>query len=71
MANAERQSVHDRSCDLCGLPGHHPYAQRIHEQERFFCCLGCMNVYLILSESVPAGQTSATPNFSAAASNWV
>ncbi len=50
-------SVQERSCDLCGLGcGHHPYSQRIREHERFFCCLGCMNVYLILSESVPTGQ---------------
>jgi heavy metal translocating P-type ATPase len=54
---SEVPSVQDRSCDLCGLAcGRHPYSQRIRECECFFCCLGCMNVYLILSESVPPGQ---------------
>jgi len=46
-----------RSCDLCGLAcGRHPYAQNVREQDRFFCCLGCMNVYLILSENALEGQ---------------
>lgn len=41
-----------RECDLCGLEcGKYPIAQRIAGTERFFCCAGCMNVYLILSES--------------------
>ncbi len=40
------------SCDLCGLDcGKRPLAQRIADEERFFCCLGCLNVYVILSES--------------------
>jgi heavy metal translocating P-type ATPase len=46
-----------RKCDLCGLAcGRRPHAQHIREQERFFCCLGCMNVYLILSESGGKGE---------------
>ncbi len=57
MANTETKAAQIQSCALCGLPcGRHPYTQRIREQDRFFCCLGCMNVYLILSESVPDGQ---------------
>ena len=41
-----------RECDLCGLGcGKHPLQQHVGENERFFCCLGCMNVYLILWES--------------------
>jgi len=46
-------------CDLCGLGcGKHPFEQRVGEADRFFCCLGCMNVYLILWESgaIKAGQ---------------
>ncbi len=48
-----------RDCDLCGLScGKCPLQQRVGEDERFFCCIGCMNVYLILSESgvIAAGQ---------------
>ena len=48
-----------RECDLCGLGcGHHPLHQRVGVADRFFCCLGCMNVYLILWESgaISAGQ---------------
>src|SRR5208283_5049309 len=41
-----------RQCDLCGLScGKHPLTQRVADAERSFCCMGCMNVYLILSES--------------------
>ncbi len=41
-----------RECDLCGLGcGNHPLQQHIGEAGRFFCCHGCMNVYLILWES--------------------
>jgi len=40
------------SCHLCGLPcGKHPLSTSLEEAEHFFCCLGCMNVYVILSES--------------------
>lgn len=40
------------SCDLCGLAcGSHPYKQKIGECDHSFCCMGCMNVNLILSES--------------------
>ena len=48
-----------RECDLCGLGcGKYPVQQHVSESERFFCCLGCMNVYLILWESgtIRAGQ---------------
>ncbi|MGO8797361.1 MAG: heavy metal translocating P-type ATPase [Candidatus Sulfotelmatobacter sp.] len=48
-----------RECDLCGLGcGKHPLRQHIGESERFFCCLGCTNVFLILWESgaIRAGQ---------------
>jgi cation transport ATPase len=41
-----------RECDLCGLGcGKHPLRQHVGEADRYFCCLGCMNVYLILWES--------------------
>ncbi len=46
-------------CDLCGLGcGAHPLGQKVSELERHFCCVGCMNVYLILVESgvVASGQ---------------
>jgi len=57
MPDTEVQLHQARNCDLCGLAcGRRPYAQHIREQERFFCCLGCMNVYLILSESSEEGQ---------------
>lgn len=40
------------SCDLCGLDaGRNPFEQRFDEIRKYFCCLGCMNVYTILSES--------------------
>ena len=39
------------ACDLCGLTcGPRPILQRIGGAEHVFCCLGCMNVYVILSE---------------------
>ncbi|HVM91245.1 MAG TPA: heavy metal translocating P-type ATPase [Terriglobales bacterium] len=57
MPDTEKHSDAVRNCDLCGLPcGRRPYLQRIHDRERSFCCLGCMNVYLILSESGEPGQ---------------
>jgi len=46
-------------CDLCSLNcGPHPFKQLVGEVDRFFCCAGCMNVYLILWESgsIQAGQ---------------
>ena len=56
MAGTEAASS-AKECELCGLGcGKHPYTQRVHDRERFFCCLGCMNVYLILAESCVAGQ---------------
>lgn len=48
-----------RECDLCGLGcGSHPWQQHVDDAERYFCCVGCMNVYLILWESgtIRAGQ---------------
>ncbi len=48
-----------RECDLCSLPcGKHPLRQAVGEVDRYFCCLGCMNVYLILWESgaIKAGE---------------
>ncbi len=48
-----------RECDLCGLGcGKHPIDRRVGDSDRFFCCAGCMNVYLILWESgaIQAGQ---------------
>ena len=47
------------NCQLCGLPcGKRPFSTAIENEERFFCCLGCMNVYVILSESgvIASGQ---------------
>ena len=39
-------------CDLCALAcGKDPLHQHVGDAERHFCCLGCMNVYLILWES--------------------
>ncbi|MBP6003896.1 MAG: heavy metal translocating P-type ATPase [Pyrinomonadaceae bacterium] len=46
-------------CDLCGLGvGKNPFAQSYGGDEKQFCCLGCMNVYTILTESgvVASGQ---------------
>ncbi len=41
-----------RECDLCGLGcGKHALRQQVADRDRFFCCLGCLNVYLILWES--------------------
>ena len=51
--------VKGRECDLCGLGcGKYPVHQQVGQQDHFFCCLGCMNVYLILWESgaIKAGQ---------------
>lgn len=48
-----------KECDLCGLDcGTRPLQQPVGEAARYFCCLGCMNVYLILWESgsIQAGQ---------------
>src|SRR5271157_4074305 len=48
-----------RECDLCSLGcGKHPLRQRAGDADRYFCCLGCMNVFLILWESgsIRAGQ---------------
>jgi len=40
------------TCDLCGASAtKHPQVQIYGEQEKRFCCTGCLNVYAILSES--------------------
>jgi heavy metal translocating P-type ATPase len=47
------------ACDLCGLGcGKRPWRQRVGDVERSFCCPGCQNVFLILTESgaVAGGQ---------------
>jgi len=47
------------ACHLCGLgSGKHPLTQRVGDVEHIFCCAGCENVFLILSESgiVASGQ---------------
>ncbi|MDX2043326.1 MAG: heavy metal translocating P-type ATPase [Acidobacteriota bacterium] len=49
----------NKNCDLCGLTvGRHPFVRYSDSEEKFFCCLGCMNVYAILLESgvIAAGQ---------------
>jgi heavy metal translocating P-type ATPase len=57
MPGTEVSAPLAKECELCGLGcGKHPYTQRVHDRERFFCCLGCMNVYLILSESCAEGE---------------
>jgi heavy metal translocating P-type ATPase len=57
MPGTDIQRTQGRNCDLCGLAcGRRPYVQQIREHERVFCCMGCMNVYLILSESGAEGQ---------------
>ncbi len=44
--------VTTRECDLCGLGcGKYPLQQKIGDTDHFFCCMGCMNVYVILLES--------------------
>ena len=49
----------EKHCDLCGLSaGRHPLTQNFAAQTKHFCCLGCLNVYTILSESgvIASGQ---------------
>jgi P-type Cu2+ transporter len=46
-------------CDLCGLDcGKYSLEHHVGGSDRFFCCMGCMNVYLILWENgtIQAGQ---------------
>ncbi|MEW6128583.1 MAG: cation-translocating P-type ATPase [Acidobacteriota bacterium] len=39
-------------CDLCQLPvGRHPFQRQFNHETKWFCCLGCTNVYAILLES--------------------
>lgn len=49
----------EKLCGLCGLSaGNNPFSQTFEEIEKQFCCLGCLNVYTILSESgvIASGQ---------------
>lgn len=49
----------EKLCGLCGLSvGNNPFSNTFDEIEKQFCCLGCLNVYTILSESgvVSSGQ---------------
>ncbi len=51
--------VVSKECDLCGLGcGKYPLPQTVGGTDRFFCCPGCLNVYLILWESgtIQAGK---------------
>ncbi|MEZ5427036.1 MAG: cation-translocating P-type ATPase [Pyrinomonadaceae bacterium] len=49
----------EKQCDLCGLSvGRNPFEQKFADETKEFCCLGCLNVYTILSESgvIESGQ---------------
>lgn len=49
----------EKNCALCGLNvGRNPFSNSFGEIEKEFCCLGCLNVYTILSESgvIASGQ---------------
>ena len=49
----------EKLCALCGLSaGNNPFLQNFAEIEKPFCCLGCLNVYTILTESgvIASGQ---------------
>ncbi|MBL8187190.1 MAG: heavy metal translocating P-type ATPase [Acidobacteria bacterium] len=49
----------DKTCDLCGLAiGRNSFTRSFDDEEKSFCCLGCMNVYAILLESgvIASGQ---------------
>ncbi len=49
----------EKHCDLCGLSvGRNSFSQNYGGEAKEFCCLGCQNVYLILSESgvIASGQ---------------
>ncbi|MBX7172281.1 MAG: cation-translocating P-type ATPase [Pyrinomonadaceae bacterium] len=49
----------EKLCGLCGLSvGNNPFSNIFDEIEKQFCCLGCLNVYTILSESgvIASGQ---------------
>lgn len=42
----------EKLCALCGLSvGNNPFSTTFDQIEKQFCCLGCLNVYTILSES--------------------
>jgi heavy metal translocating P-type ATPase len=54
-----REAEETATCELCNLAvGQQPFTRRFDDQERRFCCLGCMNVYTILLESgvIASGQ---------------
>jgi len=41
-----------QTCDLCGLSGgRNPFTAAFEGEPKAFCCLGCLNVYTILTES--------------------
>jgi len=41
-----------QTCDLCGLSvGRNPFTQPFAGVSKAFCCVGCLNVYTILTES--------------------
>lgn len=49
----------ERHCDLCGLNmGRNPFSQNFNGEPKEFCCMGCLNVYTILTESgvIASGQ---------------
>lgn len=59
VINHTQQGTGKAACALCGLDaGRNHFTSRHNNEEKFFCCLGCMNVYAILMESgvVAAGQ---------------
>ncbi len=52
-------SQSEKQCDLCGLSvGRNPFSQNFSGEQKEFCCLGCLNVYTILTESgvIESGQ---------------
>ncbi|MBK9315436.1 MAG: heavy metal translocating P-type ATPase [Acidobacteria bacterium] len=59
VINHTQQESAKAACALCGLDaGRNHFTSRHNNEEKIFCCLGCMNVYAILMESgvVTAGQ---------------
>ena len=57
MRDTDVEIAARRTCDLCGLAcGRRPHTQHINNEKRFFCCLGCMNVFLILCQGGEPGE---------------
>jgi len=47
-----KNSTPETLCALCSLSvGRNPFSQYFNGEEKEFCCLGCLNVYTILTES--------------------